>query len=113
MEQLVNFIIRPPRAEYNPEFDLLEEERVLLKGKCYQRKDIEVKNNRGDVLQCSHFVPLVSPEGNPFPCVIYCHGNRADASEAAMILLPSNITVFTLDFSGSGFSGGEYVTLLV
>ncbi|KAK8487191.1 hypothetical protein V6N13_121373 [Hibiscus sabdariffa] len=113
MEQLVNFIIRPPRAEYNPECDLLDEE-FMLKGKCFQRKDIEVKNNRGDVLKCSHYMPLVSPEGKPLPCVIYCHGNsgcRADASEAAMILLPSNITVFTLDFSGSGLSGGEYVTL--
>ena len=38
-------------------------------------------------------------------------GCRADASEAAIILLPSNITVFTLDFAGSGLSGGEYVTL--
>ncbi|XP_027367927.1 uncharacterized protein LOC113873800 [Abrus precatorius] len=28
-----------------------------------------------------------------------------------MILLPSNITVFALDFSGSGVSGGEHVTL--
>ncbi|XP_039033777.1 uncharacterized protein LOC120169725 isoform X2 [Hibiscus syriacus] len=86
----------------------------MLKGKWYQRKDIEVKNGRGDVLQCSHYVPLVSPEGKPLPCVIYCHGNsgcRADASEAAIILLPSNITVFTLDFSGSGLSGGEHVTL--
>ncbi|KAB2062028.1 hypothetical protein ES319_A10G126000v1 [Gossypium barbadense] len=113
MEQLVNFIIRPPRAEYNPESDLLDEE-FMLKGKWYQRKDIEVKNGRGDVLQCSHYVPLVSPEGKPLPCVIYCHGNsgcRADASEAAIILLPSNITVFTLDFSGSGLSGGEHVTL--
>ncbi|KAG4126332.1 hypothetical protein ERO13_D10G150800v2 [Gossypium hirsutum] len=113
MEQLVNFIIRPPRAEYNPESDLLDEE-FMLKGKWYQRKDIEVKNGRGDVLRCSHYVPLVSPEGKPLPCVIYCHGNsgcRADASEAAIILLPSNITVFTLDFSGSGLSGGEHVTL--
>lgn len=38
-------------------------------------------------------------------------GCRADASEAAIILLPSNITVFALDFSGSGISGGEHVTL--
>ncbi|KAK8635286.1 hypothetical protein V6N13_023163 [Hibiscus sabdariffa] len=113
MEQLVNFIIRPPRAEYNPESDLLDEE-FMLKGKWFRRKDIEVKNGRGDVLQCSHYVPLVCPEGKPLPCVIYCHGNsgcRADASEAAIILLPSNITVFTLDFSGSGLSGGEHVTL--
>ncbi|GAB4843486.1 hypothetical protein Ancab_013447 [Ancistrocladus abbreviatus] len=113
MEQLVNFIIRPPRAEYIPEQDLLDEE-FMLKGKWYQRKDIEVKNGRGDVLQCSHYVPIVSPEEKALPCVIYCHGNsgcRADASEAAIILLPLNITVFTLDFSGSGLSGGEHVTL--
>uniref|UniRef100_A0A1J3IBY4 Uncharacterized protein YqkD n=1 Tax=Noccaea caerulescens TaxID=107243 RepID=A0A1J3IBY4_NOCCA len=113
MEQLVNFIIRPPRAEYNPEHDLLEQE-FMLKGRWYQRKDLEVKNNRGDVLQCSHYTPVERPEDRPLPCVIYCHGNsgcRADASEAAIVLLPSNITIFTLDFSGSGLSGGEYVTL--
>ncbi|XP_044499634.1 uncharacterized protein LOC123221032 [Mangifera indica] len=113
MEQLVNFIIRPPRAEYHPDHDLLDQE-FMLRGKWYQRKDVEVKNGRGEVLQCSHYVPIVSPEEKPLPCVIYCHGNsgcRADASEAAIILLPSNITVFTLDFSGSGLSGGEHVTL--
>ncbi|RDY09434.1 yqkD, partial [Mucuna pruriens] len=113
MEQLVNFIIRPPRAEYDPKSDLLDYE-FMLKGKWFQRKDVEIKNSRGDVLQCSHYMPIVSPDGKPLPCVIYCHGNsgcRADASEAALILLPSNITVFTLDFSGSGISGGEHVTL--
>ncbi|MED6188577.1 hypothetical protein PIB30_087209 [Stylosanthes scabra] len=94
MEQLVNFIIRPPRAEYDPKSDLLDQE-FMLRGKWYQRKDVEVKNSRGDVLKCSHYVPIISPEGKPLPCVIYCHGNsgcRADASEAAIILLPSNIT---------------------
>ncbi|KAJ0724573.1 putative acylglycerol lipase [Helianthus annuus] len=113
MEQLINFIIRPPRAEYDPNNDLLDQE-FMLKRKWFQRKDIEIKNSRGDVLKCSHYVPIVSPEGKPLPCVIYCHGNsgcRADASEAAIILLPSNITVFTLDFSGSGLSGGEHVSL--
>ncbi|XP_026453985.1 uncharacterized protein LOC113355365 isoform X1 [Papaver somniferum] len=113
MEQLVNFIIRPPRAEYDPKNDLLEDE-FMLKGQWFQRKDLEVTNSRGDVLQCSHYMPLVIPDGITLPCVIYCHGNsgcRADASEAAIILLPSYITVFTLDFSGSGLSGGEHVTL--
>ncbi|GMP56642.1 hypothetical protein CsSME_00021056 [Camellia sinensis var. sinensis] len=113
MEPLVNFIIRPPRAEYDPKNDLLDQE-FMLKGKWYERKDVEVVNSRGDVLQCSHYMPIIRPEGKAMPCVIYCHGNsgcRADASEAAIILLPSNITVFTLDFSGSGLSGGEHVTL--
>ncbi|KAL7212220.1 hypothetical protein ACSBR2_014985 [Camellia fascicularis] len=75
---------------------------------------LNVTNSQGDVLQCNHYMPIVRPEGNALPCVIYSHGNsgcRADASEAAIILLPSNITVFTLDFSGSGLSGGEHVTL--
>jgi len=44
---------------------------------CHVRFDIlQIKNSRGDVLQCSHYVPIVSPEGKPLPCVIYCHGNR-------------------------------------
>ncbi|XP_057429313.1 uncharacterized protein LOC130722568 isoform X2 [Lotus japonicus] len=113
MEQLANFIIRPPRAEYDPKNDLLEHE-FMLKGKLFQRKDVEIKNSHGIVLQCSHYIPIVSPDGKPLPCVIYCHGNsgcRVDASEAAVVLLPSNITVFTMDFSGSGISGGEHVTL--
>lgn len=86
----------------------------MLKGRWFQRKDLEVKNGQGKKLQCSHYMPVVVPEGKALPCVIYCHGNsgcRADASEAAIILLPSNITVFTLDFSGSGLSEGEHVTL--
>nr|CAD1833650.1 unnamed protein product [Ananas comosus var. bracteatus] len=113
MDQLVNFIIRPPRADYSPKDDLLDEE-FMLKGRWFRRKDLEVTNGRGKKLQCSHYMPLVIPEGKSLPCVIYCHGNsgcRADASEAAIILLPSNITVFTLDFSGSGLSEGEHVTL--
>ncbi|KAF2584345.1 hypothetical protein F2Q70_00036627 [Brassica cretica] len=101
------------RAEYDPEHDLLEKD-FMMKGRWYHRKDLEVKNSRGDVLQCSHYMPVELPEGKPLPCVIYCHGNsgcRADGSEAAVVLLLSNITVFTLDFSGSGLSGGEHVTL--
>ncbi|KAJ4755308.1 alpha/beta-Hydrolases superfamily protein [Rhynchospora pubera] len=113
MDQLVNFIIRPPRADYSPKDDLLEEE-FRLRRKWYRRKDLEVINGQGKKLKCSHYLPLIIPEGKSLPCVIYCHGNsgcRADASEVAIILLPSNITVFTLDFSGSGLSEGEHVTL--
>jgi len=113
MEQLVNFVIRPPRADYSPTYDLLEQE-FILEGRTFRRKDLEVTNEHGHVLKCSHYVPHPIPEARTLPCVIYCHGNsgcRADASEAVMILLPSYITVFTLDFSGSGLSDGEYVTL--
>ncbi|KAL5059463.1 hypothetical protein RYX36_031067, partial [Vicia faba] len=73
-----------------------------------------LKNARGYTLKCSHYLPSPFPEDTSLPCVVYCHGNsgcRADANEAAVILLPSNITVFTLDFSGSGLSDGDYVSL--
>ncbi|XP_019434909.1 PREDICTED: uncharacterized protein LOC109341451 isoform X2 [Lupinus angustifolius] len=113
IEQFINFIIRPPRADYNPDQYLWDRE-FFLAGRKYQRQDLELKNGRGYTLQCSHYLPLPFPEDTSLPCVIYCHGNsgcRADANEAAVILLPSNITVFTLDFSGSGLSDGDYVSL--
>ncbi|XP_019440077.1 PREDICTED: uncharacterized protein LOC109345491 [Lupinus angustifolius] len=113
IEQFINFVIRPPRAEYNPDQYLWEKE-FTLAGKTYQRQDLELENARGHTLQCSHYLPSPLPEDTSLPCVIYCHGNsgcRADANEAAVILLPSNITVFTLDFSGSGLSDGDHVSL--
>ncbi|XP_028063180.1 uncharacterized protein LOC114266467 [Camellia sinensis] len=85
-----------------------------ITGRKCKRQDLELRNQRGHTLQCSHFVPSPFPEDTPLPCVIYCHGNsgcRIEALEAAAILLPSNITVFTLDFSGSGLSDGDYVSL--
>jgi len=35
-----------------------------------------------------------------------CSGCRADANDAVLVLLPLNITVLALDFSGSGLSQG-------
>ncbi|XP_042444384.1 uncharacterized protein LOC122029461 [Zingiber officinale] len=113
IEQFINFVIRPPRADYNPDQYLWEPE-FTLAGRKYKRLDLELKNGRGHTLKCSHYVPYSIPENTALPCVVYCHGNsgcRADANEAAVILLPSNITLFTLDFSGSGLSEGEYVSL--
>ncbi|XP_017606281.1 uncharacterized protein LOC108452967 isoform X1 [Gossypium arboreum] len=113
IDQFINFVIRPPRADYNPEQYLWEKE-FTLAGRQFKRQDLELTNARGHKLRCSHYMPSPFPEETPLPCVIYCHGNsgcRADANEAAVILLPSNITVFTLDFSGSGLSDGDYVSL--
>eukprot|EP00258_Populus_trichocarpa_P043372 XP_024459391.1 uncharacterized protein LOC18099730 isoform X3 [Populus trichocarpa] len=111
--QFINFVIRPPRADYNPDQYLWEKD-FTLAGRAYKRQDLELTNARGHTLRCSHYLPSPFPEDTPLPCVIYCHGNsgcRADANEAAVILLPSNITVFALDFSGSGLSDGDYVSL--
>ncbi|CAO2823559.1 unnamed protein product [Amaranthus hypochondriacus] len=113
MEQFINFVIRPPRAVYDPDQYLWEKD-FTLAGRAYKREDLELENGRGQTLKCSHYVPSLLPEDPALPCVVYCHGNsgcRADANEAAVVLLPANITVFTLDFSGSGLSDGKYVSL--
>ncbi|KAJ6967483.1 hypothetical protein NC653_035638 [Populus alba x Populus x berolinensis] len=128
--EFINFVIRPPRADYNPDQYLWEND-FTLAGRAYKRQDLEASmgiisshkysllsflltNARGHTLRCSHYLPSPLPADTHLPCVIYCHGNsgcRADANEAAVILLPSNITVFALDFSGSGLSDGDYVSL--
>ncbi|KAL6567590.1 hypothetical protein OROGR_001258 [Orobanche gracilis] len=110
IDQFINFTIRPPRkrAEYNPDQYLLEKD--FTKEKTWR----QLRNERGHTLKCSHYAPSKIPDDSPLPCVVYCHGNsgcRADANEAAVVLLSSNITVFALDFSGSGLSDGDYVSL--
>ena len=37
---------------------------------------LQLRNQRGHTLQCSHYLPSPLPEDTPLPCVIYCHGNR-------------------------------------
>eukprot|EP00898_Chlorokybus_atmophyticus_P005065 jgi/Chlat1/555/Chrsp103S01006 len=113
LEQFVNFVIRPPRAEYVVSRDLIGSPDFAIRGRRFVRLDLELTNPRGHTLQCSHYTPADLPD-EPLPCVVYCHGNsgcRADANEAVYVLLPSNITVFTLDFSGSGLSGGDTISL--
>ncbi|CAB4275564.1 unnamed protein product [Prunus armeniaca] len=99
------------RAEYNPDQYLWERD-FTLAGRTYIRQDLELTNARGHTLRCSHYLPSTFPR-RCFSslCIILASGNRADANEAAVMLLPSNITVFTLDFSGSGLSDGDYVSL--
>ena len=75
MEQLMNFIIRLPRAKYSPTHDLLEQE-FVLKGRTFRRKDLEITNEHGHVLKFSHYMPHPIPESRALACVIYYHRNR-------------------------------------
>lgn len=48
------------------------------------------------------------------PAVVYCHGNgscRVEAQVLAPLLLPYGVSLFALDFSGSGRSDGAYISL--
>lgn len=99
-------------AENTPDQYLWEKEFTLARKK-YCRQDLEIRNSCDHVLEYSHYIPFLFSEDTPLRCVIYCHGNtgyRADADKAALTLLPSNITMLTLDFSGLGLWDGEYVS---
>eukprot|EP00210_Caulerpa_lentillifera_P002484 g2381.t1 len=115
-DQLVDCVCRPPRDFYGVE-DLIGGYSGLYSIGSHRgfREDLELENKDGNKLVCSHFKPqLMAEESGPFPCVVYCHcnsGSRRDAEEAVILLIPQKISVFCLDFTGSGLSDGEWVTL--
>lgn len=108
-DMLWKMVIRPPRDLYSPEE--LGPDKFRLGKRVYARKDMELTSRRGR-LQCSHFLPAKGNEARP--CVVYLHGNcssRLEAFDALPVLLPLDVTVFSLDLSGSGRSDGEYISL--
>ena len=71
--KLVNLVIRPPRAQYDPN-EHLPGPRFRIAGVTHVRRDIDLAGADGLTLKCSHYEPEV--RGNdPLPCVIYLHGN--------------------------------------
>lgn len=94
-------IIRPPRDEYETK-DLGPSE-FKLAGKRIKRTDLELQNERGLKFKCSHFEPIKRP-CKELPCVVYMHGNcssRLESLNCLEVLLPQNITLFSLDFTGN------------
>lgn len=111
--ELWRAIIRPPRDIY--ELKELGPNVFSIENKNFQRTDLWLTNPRGFSLACSHFEPVPSERpADQLPCVVYLHGNcssRLEAITVLPVLLPFNITVFCLDFAGSGLSDGEYLSL--
>lgn len=111
--ELWKAIIRPPRDGYGvhdlgpPVFS--------IDHRTFQRSDLTLRTRRGHTLVCSHFEPIPSERlADRLPCVVYLHGNcssRLEAVSTLPVLLTLNITVFCFDFSGSGLSDGEYISL--
>eukprot|EP00198_Chlamydomonas_reinhardtii_P001120 XP_001690455.1 predicted protein [Chlamydomonas reinhardtii] len=116
-DSLVDCICRPPRDEYVYPDELVGGRRGLFRVGRYSgvREDLTLVNKRGMRLQCSHYFPKhVRGRDGRLPCVIYCHcnsGSRRDAEEAICVLIPRGVSVFALDFAGSGLSEGQWVTL--
>jgi len=106
---LVGLIVRPPRAKY--EVEHLGPTKFSVNERVCERIDIELQNERGMTLQCSHFI--CTPH-TPSPCVIYLHGNcgcRLDAFDSISVALREGISLFCFDFAGSGLSEGKYISL--
>ena len=106
-------IIRPerdiyPNSQLGPKY-------FKIGRRSFKRTDIILENARNLQIKCSHFEPTDHERvERKLPCVIYLHGNSSSRTEALPILpsiLPQNITVFALDFAGSGKSEGEYISL--
>lgn len=113
-QELVNAIIRPPRAQYDVEH--LGPEYFEWHERFFQRHDLELVNPRGYKLACSHWMPVGHNENDtaPRPCVIYLHGNssaRIEAVSQLALCLSIGVTLFAFDFSGSGQSEGDWVSL--
>mmetsp|Transcript_1234 Transcript_1234/g.2882 ORF Transcript_1234/g.2882 Transcript_1234/m.2882 type:complete len:588 (-) Transcript_1234:81-1844(-) len=110
-QELVNAIIRPPRANYREEH--LGPPAFSFLGKRFTRTDFTLQTKRGLNLQCSHWEP-VERSVERIPVVIYMHGNasaRVEVLPQLTCLLALGVAVFAFDFAGSGKSDGEHVSL--
>jgi len=110
-QELVNAIIRPPRAEYKEE--AMGPPAFTFCGRRFTRTDFTLLTKRGLSLQCSHWEP-VERTSDRIPVVIYMHGNssaRVEVIPQLSYLLSLGLAVFSFDFAGSGKSDGQYVSL--
>ena len=114
-DDLVQAVIRPPRAQYDNR--ALGKTAFRIGVQAFERFDFELVNERGLKLVCSWWGPRGFRERAshaPMPAVIYLHGNsscRAESLEALPPLLNAGVTLLAFDFAGSGLSEGEYVSL--
>ena len=112
-QALVNAIIRPPRCGY--EISQLGPRTFNFCGKIFERLDFCLENPRKLKFECSMWQPVDKDRQNSvIPCVIYMHGNsssRLEALPALSLVLSLGASLLSFDFSGSGKSEGEYVSL--
>ena len=113
-ESIWKGFIRPPRQLYKI-YELGPELQKIDK-KLVKRSNFTIKNKKNMILQCSHFETIDPLTKNPInqPCIIYLHchsGSRLESLQYLEILISNGFSLFCFDFSGSGLSQGEYVTL--
>mmetsp|Transcript_20058 Transcript_20058/g.36243 ORF Transcript_20058/g.36243 Transcript_20058/m.36243 type:complete len:470 (+) Transcript_20058:96-1505(+) len=115
--------VKPLRDEYTVADLGPKNFEIPKSGLMGQRQDVTLTSSRGFPLECSHWRRVVkdrngmltaaSPKDD-LMCIVYLHGMGSSRCEAWAILeaaLDEGMSVFSLDFAGSGLSGGEYVSL--
>lgn len=112
LSKAVNAVIRPPRAEYdenNISFIVYD-----MHSPPIPRIPISFPNRRGERIVGSLYQSISFDTEKIHRCIIYLHGNIGSQKEGRFIVpfyAPHGISVFCFDFSGSGNSGGKFVTL--
>ncbi|SBS81066.1 alpha/beta hydrolase, putative [Plasmodium ovale curtisi] len=107
--ELLMFFLRHPRDKY--EEDFLGPIFLHFYDKNYYRRDLIIKNRRGEKLKCCLFTPFNYNENTP--CVIYTHSTRScqlEALDILHILLICECSIFSYDCAGCGLSDGYYST---
>jgi pimeloyl-ACP methyl ester carboxylesterase len=112
VSQAINLITRPPRGGYNPKS--LGDIPVSPDQPEIKRVPVSFLNSNGVTILGSIYFPNNFQRESPLCCVIYLHGNAGTQVEGRFMvkyLAPKGIASFCFDFSGSGESGGDIVTL--
>lgn len=115
VEQVVNYIIRPTREKYH--LNRLGPNHLLVNVPGFPssqvfREDGFVLNNKKQKVFYSFYNNVASQVPNI--CVVYLHANNGSRVEGLHYLhtfLENGFNVCLIDFSGSGISQGEYITL--
>lgn len=113
IDQAVNAIIRPPRRTYNA-----EQLPFIIYGNdgrtSYVRHSLAFYNHRNQRIVGSLYLKKGIDLFQEAPCVVYLHGNSSSQKEGRF-LVPNictyGVALFCFDFTGSGNSDGDYISL--
>ncbi|KAJ0400838.1 hypothetical protein ATCC90586_005231 [Pythium insidiosum] len=103
------FVLGHDGAPMNPEDDACSPSVAPCHAAAVTRQDLELLNCRGEVLKCSFWRKAPSHRKTP-PCIVYLHGISSSRRECVYIrdrVLSAGFSLFALDLSGSGLSGGD------
>lgn len=108
----INAIVRPPRNDYAAsQITNIDLPNGLP---SVQPIPLSLVNRHGEEIIGTLYKSVNFECEQRHCCVLYLHGNIGSQMEGRFLvrhLCPRSVSVFCFDFSGSGHSGGEFVTL--